>query len=80
MPRRVDCSCLPCQKQAAMEDDSKRLVYIARLIQADPGLSACLIKIANPPPCIIPTVSCRISGASLPDVLTVWPGSGRMRD
>jgi HD-like signal output (HDOD) protein len=37
------------QIQEAIEDDRKGLPYVARLIQADPGLCARLIKIANSP-------------------------------
>jgi HD-like signal output (HDOD) protein len=37
------------QIQEAMEDDRKGLAHVARLIQADPGLCARLIKIANSP-------------------------------
>lgn len=35
--------------QEAIDDDRKGLPYVARLIQADPGLCARLIKIANSP-------------------------------
>jgi HD-like signal output (HDOD) protein len=37
------------QIQEAMADDRKGIVHVARLIQADPGLCARLIKIANSP-------------------------------
>lgn len=37
------------QIQLAMDDENKGLMYIARLIQAEPTLSARLIKIANSP-------------------------------
>lgn len=37
------------QIQSAIEDERKGLLHVARLIQAEPGLSARLIKIANSP-------------------------------